>query len=779
MAGRTYPAAVSLMNQHTPAPVVGMTFLRWLIGFSAGGWVGLAAVLILLGSQPRDGVLVGLVVTIQWATGTAIWMVMRRGAASLIEALGIGSALGTVLSILAGVVGNLVVTWEWWWLLPSVLAMAACLSVRSSLPPRVRMDAGWEASSWPALAGLAVGLFLVSLNLRRYPLSWPATWNGYHPDMVFFEALGYSVANLGSSKSIFMVGGDIRYHWLSYAWSGQVSSAVDAAPFMVLTRALPTVALIGLVLLTVAMADLIARDLPERLRSGSRWLAVALVVSGGYVGAVNGTILNFDSPSQALTSAWVMAWTVMVLVVITTRSKSMWMWFTIGVMAFAVTGGKVSAGVVIVAGVSFAAIIGLLLRTWWWRPALVLAVITAAAVGLAGLVFAWGSASPGDLSLLDWNGRASTIQGLDSSPGPRGVTLGTAGLLLAMSARWAGGVFLLASATWRSRVEPWLGLGFVLAGILPVVLFAQGVNETWFGLTASAPLAVLSAVGVAVGWERGSLGARSALVALLAGFLGFLAVSYIWTDQVWQSGFGRFWGPWLGFAVAVAVGLAVALARRRRLWVTFFAVAALVLTVEAALGRGTPLVAAAVGGARDGAGVRTSELTDPGLVGTSELAVESLPRPGPESTDSGESSDRAESVAGTRLDHAWSADHAAAAAFLRSESDVDAVIVTNDVDSYLVPALTRRRTFISGAPYQGVYGSTASAALIAERRKANEDFLVNTDPRVLREACSAGVEWVWLDADRSPQVDLATLGAVAFSNNSVTIIRLDSSLCPD
>ena len=769
---------MSTTAQQALAPVRGAVSIRRIGAFLALGWLGLAVVFIALGARPRDGLLVALAVMIQWVSGTVIWLAVRRGGASLIEAMGVGSALGAVLAVLSGVVGNALITSRWWWLFPVLIAVVVWWKVRPGLSTDQVPEPRWRSRWLPVLGGVIIGLGLLWLNLRRYPLNPQGTWDGYHPDIVFFEALGYSVANLGPSNSIFMVGGDIRYHWLTYAWSGQLSIAVDAAPFMVLTRALPIVALIGLVLLAVAMVNLVARDLPDRLRTVARWLAVALVIPGGYVGAVNGTILNFDSPSQALTSAWVMAWTVMVLVVMTSRSASVWVWIAIAVMAFAIAGGKVSAGAAIVAGVGFAAIVGLLLRARWWRTALLLAVVTAVAVGVAGLAFAWGSASPGDLRLLDWNGRASTIQGLNSSPGTRGVTLGTAGLLLAISARWVGGVFLLASATWRSRVEPWLGLGFVLAGILPVVLFAQGVNETWFALTASAPLAVLSSVGVAVGWQRAGLGARSALVALIAGFLGFLAVSYIWTDQVWESGFGRFWGPWLGFAVAGAVGLAIALGRRRRLWVTFFAVAALVLTVEAAFGRGTPIVAAVAGGARDGAGIRTSELTDPGLLGTSELAVESAPAEGSESADAGESSDLVESAADRRPDHAWSADQAAAAEFLRTSSAIDTVIATNDVDSYLVPALTRRSTFISGAPYQGVYGSTAAAAVIPERREANENFLVNVDEAAVSEVCAAGVEWVWLDAGRLPQIDPGKLSSVAFSNDTVTIIRLDSSLCP-
>ena len=754
---------------------------RRVLGFTVVGWLAVGAVLVGLGASPRDGFLVGLGLVIQGASGAVIWMAMRRGSASFIEALGIGSALGAVLAVLAGVAGNAVVTWAWWWLLPSVVAVGVWWRARPSCSSSSfnssfnRVDAGWRSPWWPALAGVGVGLVLVFLNLRRYPLSWQGVWDGYHPDIVFFEALSYSVADYGPSNSIFMVGGDIRYHWLTYAWSGQLSSAFDAAPFMVLTRALPLVALIGLVLLAITMVELVARYLPNRSRVWARWLAVALVIPGGYLGAVNGTILNFDSPSQALTSAWVMAWTVMVLVAITTDASRMWLWITIPVMAFAITGGKVSAGAVIAAGVGFAAVVGVVARKAWWRVAFVAAVLTGIAVVVAFVFFAWGSASPGDLRFLEWNGRASTIQGLNSSPGTRGVALGTLGLLLAMSARWAGGVFLLASASWRARVEPWLGLGFVLAAVLPVVLFAQGVNETWFALTASGPLAVLSAVGVVVGWQLAGFGSRAAIAALVAGLLGFLAVSFIWTDQVWESGFGRFWAPWLGYAVAGAAGIAgvvlvVARGHRQRAAVTFFAVAALVLVVEAAVSRGTPIVAAAVGGARDGAGVRTAQLADPGLVGASELAA--VPQ------ESGMDDQPAnEPVADSRPVHAWSADHAAAADFLRTQAGGEGVIITNEVEAFMVPALTRMQTYISGAPYQSLYGSNATAALIPGQLETNALFLGGSDPEAVNQVCAAGAQWVWLSSDRNPLIDPLSLGTVAFSNDSVTVIRLDST-CP-
>ena len=98
--------------------------------------------------------------------------------------------------------------------------------------------------------------------------------------------------------------------------------------------------------------------------------------------------------------------------------------------------------------------------------------------------------------------------------------------------------------------------------------------------------------------------------------------------------------------------------------------------------------------------------------------------------------------------------------------------------AFLVPALTRRQTFISGAPYQGLYGSTSAAGLIPDRLIVNAGFLEGTDPAAIEEVCDAGVKWVWLATDRSPQVDPASLGTVALSNDSVAVIRLDSSSCP-
>ena len=441
-----------------------------------------------------------------------------------------------------------------------------------------------------------------------------------------------------------------------------------------------------------------------------------------------------------------------------------------GVLAFATTGGKVSAGLVALAVVGSAAVGGIALRRPWGRTAVLAALVVLVAVGIAGLVFVWGAASPGDLRLLAWNGRASTLQGLNSSPANRGVALGTLTLLLAMSARWIGSVWLVGSRSWRERPEPWIAVGLILAAGLPVILFAQGVNETWFALTASAPLAVLTAVGVVVAWERARLGVAAAVFAGLVGLAGLGAVSYIWTDQVWESGFGRFWGPWLGFLIAGVAGALWGVLRGRGRLVGAMAVATAVVTVEASLGRATPIVGSLVGGARDGAGIRTAELAEPGLANASELDRADEDQIAAGSVETAGNQDLGE--VSLRSVSSWAGAHADAAAFLRANASPSAVLVTNETESFLVPALTRMRTFVSGVPYQVLYGSTDTAEAVPERLEVNSRFIETADSNDRDLVCDEGAEWVWLASDRPVQGDLLSMGTIEFENDYVTVLRI-------
>jgi hypothetical protein len=545
--------------------------------------------------------------------------------------------------------------------------------------------------------------------------------------MVFFEALSNSAAQYGGSDSVFMAGADIRYHWFSYAWVGQITELTGAQPFVVLTRVLPIVALIA----TVAVALTWTRKLvvsanleSARFTRVLAWLVVALIVTGGYLGALNGTILNFDSPSQALGTAWLMGLILVFFVIVQTgHSENSRFLFAgqillLGLLAGVGTGAKVSTGALAVVAIGFVAVMGLLVR-------------------------------------------ASSVQGLDSSPGIRGVILGTLGLTLAIGARWVGGAWLLRDRSWRVRPETFLGIGLVLGSVVPLWVFSQGLNETWFALAASAPLSVLGAFGVWLAWNSLGLGVKPAVFSLVVALLSLLLVSFIWTDQVWESGFGRFWAPWFGYLVSLIAGLIVAILVQEKKLVTLLVVATTVLTLQASAARVVPIVGSILGGARDGAGVTTSELADISVTESQSVTavneVVAAAAPGVAVVDRG-----------------WSQDEIAAASYLQANANSKEVIVTNETQGFIVPALSGLRSYITGAVYQGTYGDKNSVAEIPARIELSRRFIASPNVEDLSVLCATGVKWIWVNKLLDPGFAGTPFGVSVVSNASVELVEIQS-----
>jgi len=197
------------------------------------------------------------------------------------------------------------------------------------------------------VVALVLGMFLVAvsfaLSIRSYPLSWEGTWSGFHGDMPFFEALSRSIPLVGPFDSIFSPGQMIHYHWLTYAWAGQLTTSLDAAPFLVLTRVLPLVAMIGSVSLIAAWT--------KRMTSAV-WapsVAVVLLLMGGHLGVVYGSVFNFDSPSQSLSVLWLIAFVLLLIAIWPTRQTVARLILISGLMAIVSAGlllSKVSTGAV-------------------------------------------------------------------------------------------------------------------------------------------------------------------------------------------------------------------------------------------------------------------------------------------------------------------------------------------------------------------------------------------------------------------------------------------------
>lgn len=748
-------------------------------------WVGLpiagALALLLLGVSPRDAVLLLLVVLVQAIAGGYLWRLATESRAAgpaatpgdPVALLGGALALGTGAAALSGAVLSLVGFGPLGWLLPTLVAVVLWIVRR--LQGRRLAPAEWRfgrASLLGFAVAMALGLATITLNVARYPLSGPGPWSTYHEDMLYFEALSTSTGRFGGGDALLMAGGDLRYHWFTYGWVGQVAETVGAQPFATLTRVLPLIALIGTAALVVSWTARLVDRWPATV------LAALLLTAGGYLGAANGTILNFDSPSQNLTTLWLVGALVAGLAYVAQSSagrlRSLALLLVAVVLVAATTGGKISSAAVALVPLGVLALVLSVRRDPSWRRAWLLVACSAIAAGVVYVVFVSGSASSGDLKLLSLLSRASSVQGLDSSPGTRGIVLGTLTLMLAMAARWWGLAWLVRDRDWRGRPDVVLGLGLVLVGLVPVVLLSQGVNETWFALAASAPLAAISAAGVAVAWQR--VNNRTALMgALVAAGIAVVVVPLVWIPDVIYPTSVRFYGPWIGYGIALLAAVVIGVAVGRRQWRGVGLAAFItVLVVASSVSRVSPVIAGVVHGGSTAEPTVTDIPTLPAAVGAESTA------PGP---DAAASQAPADAPASVPLEPpaavtAWTSAEVEAANFLRSASDRASVIVTNDTNSYVVPALTGQQAFIAGAPYQSLYGSADSVSAIPERVATSQAFLRGLDSTAFATLCSTDVEWGWVRLDATPLRSWQPYAETAFANDAVAVIRIDQDRCP-
>ncbi len=725
------------------------------------GFLLLVAVLVVSGIDLGPAAAVGVVLAAQWAVGAYSWVLIRGSRPiDAVELLGMGIALGTVLSLVGGVVLMI------WLPLPAACATPAVLLLAVWAVRRMRgTDAPVRittAGSTFIAASIGVVLGLVALvpNLTNYPLAWSGVWNRYHPDMVFFEALSRSIAQFGPGGSIFQSGAEVRYHWFAYGWIGQVSDIAGLAPFAGLTRVLPVVAVVGSVALAASWA---------RRMSKVSWvptLAVLLVVSGGYVGAVYGTLLNVDSPSQGLTTAWLLAVSFTFVEYVRGRLSNAAL-VAVGVLSAACLGGKVSAAAVVVAGFGVASIVGTIRREPWARRAWAATAVAVVSVAVTYVVILLGGASSGDLLTLRLDHRASTVQGLDLSDARWGIAAGTLVLALAVVPRWAGLAILVADRRWRWSVETWLGVGVGVSALAALAVLAHGVNDLWFCLSASTPLAVLSAVGVgrgvrSVGPRGSTMGVRSVpapvLVAVAIGLVGFVAVALNWTLGSSQTVSSRWLGPVLLVmgTGAVSLGLARAGRMRRRYAYRVLVLWVVMLVSSSVFARAQALAGYEVAPQAARPAVDRTEVQQADADGSPSAGSQpAVPEPSPSEFTG------------------WGDGDRDAAAFLSEEMGPDDVVATNLTAESIVPALTGRQMYIAGAIYQAYIGRPPTVALIPDRVALSREMAVAPTPGVVDGLCREGVDFYWLsllDGVSSPDLRNAD---VVFQNEAVVVMRLD------
>lgn len=720
---------------------------------AAVGAVG-AAFLLVTGVSPLSTLGLVLVVGVQGWAGGYWWLRLRGAHASAVELVGMGLALGTVASVISGLGVLVVFGFSLGWVLPAVVAAAHWLvrgrrRVRSKDASSERKPASPVADCgvlWAVVLTLTLGTASLIPNVRAYPLTWTGEWGGYHGDMLFFEAVATSMARLGPLDSIFSPDALIRYHWLTYAWAGQVTEAVGAAPFVVLTRVLPFVAVIASCLIAVAWA----RRLSEV--SWAPAFAVVLLVTGGYVGATYGAIFNFDSPSQSMTTLWLLAFAVVLLSLLRSGRISVGVVAALGLTSFGLAGGKISAGAVAVGAALWVALIAVIRRAEWRRAALVsTAVILVAFAGGYALVV-MGSADPGGLKLFNLLDRASSIQGMNPIPGSWGIALGTLALVIAIVARWSGLVWFVLRRDTRWRPETVLGVGLALAAVFTVFALSGGMNDTWFALAASAPLSVISAAGAAEAWRSFGPARRVTMGwALVASLALVVLVALLWLTgpsggTVWVSSW-RWLAPLVGVGGAVLVGVVLGVRFGSVRGWGAVAGTVLMLALVAAPGRALGLGSGQMG-------------VQPGLGEETFTPIQRF----------------VDGIDGGYV-REWSDQHVVTALYLRDAAQPGDLVATNVTYSPLVPALTGLQTLVSGMAYQAPYGTASGLDMLVQREESSWDFIDDPSQVSAAALCEAGVEWLWVDPERTQTRTWIPHATVVLESADAIVLRLETSRC--
>lgn len=733
---------------------------RWpLVAFPAAVAILTLVFLAASGVSIRTSVGIVLVVSVQALGGAIVWRRLRPSA-DLLESSGMGIALGTGLSVISGLLIRVIFDAAWGWLIPSVAVVIAWLG------SRLRSKPASHASRTPAfdratLIALVVGAFVgvTSLvgNIRHYPLVWQGSWSGYHTDMPFFEALSTSLAKFGPLDSIFLPGAEVRYHWLVYAWSGQVSQAVGAEGFVMLTRGLQVTAVLASSLLVISWT----RRLSRRMLTPT--LAVLLLLTGGYIGVTYGGILNFDSPSQSMGVVWLLAASLALMEFVrysAARSRlGLVAWLSlIAVLGFITMGGKISAAAPLLVGAVLMSCVGLLMRANWRRRALQGTVALSCGSLLAYVLIISGANGGGGLELGALIDRTSSQQGINPIEGTLGIILGTCILALAVAMRWSGFFWLATRGENRRRPDVIFALGMAITGLGAIILF-NGFNEIWFAAAASAPLAVFTAEGFESALDQLTDVGRRSLRSVLGAVIVAAVVIFVIVWIVWVTGpsGGSYWRGtwrWSGPIVALLLGIAAGwmISRfagsphsRTRVLAATTLVLVLVALPSRLLGIGTGQVGVPAGLRPD----LFSMGIAPTVRGHDELLISDIP---------------------------WG--YMVAAAWLRSHASESDVVATNLTFGPLIPALTGLQSFVSGIQYQAPYGRPATAAEVLKRDDVIWKFVNDPSAATLAPLCASGVTWIWVHPQATSVTSWLPYATAVFTNDDATILRLAPESCP-
>lgn len=202
-------------------------------------------------------------------------------------------------------------------LLPFLLALALIGGRGDLVPGRgtatvalllgavIFMNSRIQALRYSPIAALAWVLGSIGIAAFLRPDQPYNAWSMeplYHgtDDLVFSEAMSYSLSTFGSQQHIAAFGTTLRYHWFSFAWAGMLGRMSEAEPFVTTLHLVPTTGYLMIVLLLIGFVRRHSQQVFAPL------VASLLLFFGSYPG-IRSRFIVAENTSNIIGHVWLMA----------------------------------------------------------------------------------------------------------------------------------------------------------------------------------------------------------------------------------------------------------------------------------------------------------------------------------------------------------------------------------------------------------------------------------------------------------------------------------------
>lgn len=680
---------------------------------------GLALTLASSGSRSTGALLLVIAVSAQIVSGAIWWTLIVGDRPTPIEVLGAGLSLGTMSSAigsywLSGVAGSNA------WLLSVVGTVMLLLrkKVRQNAVNALNLKTEWR-DLFGISAALAAGFLSVANLWATHPIT-DSIAPRYDPDIIFFQGIVTAYGSFGAMENPYVAGTPLRYHILAFSWSGAMEAWSMAQSFVVLTRLVPIVSLIGTTCVGWAIASRLTKS---KLIST---MSCFLLVASDYVGlgsfpGLGDFLVQGKSPSHSFSTPWLLTFVLFLIVRLQNHISSFGSCFLFVILAYGLIGGKVSHAVVVSGGLL---ILGL--REVICSRKLINNSTYICVCSIVGILLGYVTLIDGVQGAPTFSAQFQLPDVLNLSPmegSLAGSLIGLVCFVLAAAPRWVGLVFLghVTPSAIRGPLGSFLTGVFVFSMLLTIFTATPGLSNLYFELSGASVLAVFTAVGLCETF-RNSYAAtpqrtRNLCMVWVSATAMLITVPVVLRllhegDLFVELQYPQWLDPWLAYAAMAVVVFPRLMIRRlgksdQRVPLRLVGVAALLVASLMTFQLGN-----------------IGKLVHRFVEGTVDFASETE-------------------------------EDLAAAVFLRANSAESDIVLTNRLCTdtlasppncgskwFLIPTVAERRTWISGHQY-AVGPDLPDWAL--ERVKVS--MLVANQPTRSRteELLRLGVKWIWLD----------------------------------